>query len=152
VRFLITQLFFDHEYYFDFVKEARAAGIDVPIIPGIMPFTNYKQIKRITELCGAKIPDHFGEELEARKDDADALKDLGVAYATLQSSDLLARAAPGVALLHAEPLPGHTRDPLRAPRGAPVGPGGCRRSRPGHGRRGDRPRRRRAVHLPRHGP
>jgi methylenetetrahydrofolate reductase (NADPH) len=96
VRFLITQLFFDNEFYFDFVKEARAAGIDVPIIPGIMPFTNYKQIKRITELCGAKIPDHFGEELEARKDNEDALKDLGVAYATLQCSDLLARGAPGV--------------------------------------------------------
>jgi methylenetetrahydrofolate reductase (NADPH) len=96
VRFLITQLFFDNEYYFDFVKEARAAGIEVPIIPGIMPFTNYKQIKRITELCGARIPDHFGEELEARKDNEDALKDLGVAYATLQCSDLLARGAPGV--------------------------------------------------------
>jgi methylenetetrahydrofolate reductase (NADPH) len=78
------------------VKEARAAGIDVPIIPGIMPFTNYKQIKRITDLCGAKIPDHFGEELEARKDNEDALKDLGVAYATLQCSDLLARGAPGI--------------------------------------------------------
>jgi methylenetetrahydrofolate reductase (NADPH) len=96
VKFLITQLFFDNEHYFDFVKEARAAGVDVPIIPGIMPFTNYKQIKRITELCGARIPDHFGEELEARKDDADALKDLGVAYATLQCSDLLARGAPGI--------------------------------------------------------
>jgi methylenetetrahydrofolate reductase (NADPH) len=96
VRFLITQLFFDNQFYFDFVKEARAAGIDVPIIPGIMPFTNYKQIKRITDLCGAKIPDHFGEELEARKDNEDALKDLGVAYATLQCSDLLARGAPGI--------------------------------------------------------
>jgi methylenetetrahydrofolate reductase (NADPH) len=96
VRFLITQLFFDNEFYFDFVREARAAGIEVPIIPGIMPFTNYKQIKRITALCGAKIPDNFGEELEARKDDEDALKDLGVAYATLQCSDLLARGAPGI--------------------------------------------------------
>jgi methylenetetrahydrofolate reductase (NADPH) len=95
-KFLITQLFFDNEFYFDFVKEARAAGVDVPIIPGIMPFTNYKQIKRITELCGAQIPDTFGAELEARKDDPDALKDLGVAYATLQCSDLLARGAPGV--------------------------------------------------------
>jgi methylenetetrahydrofolate reductase (NADPH) len=94
--FLITQLFFDNRLYFDFVDEARAVGIDVPIIPGIMPFTNYKQIKRITDLCGAKIPDHFGEELEARKDNEDALKDLGVAYATLQCSDLLARGAPGI--------------------------------------------------------
>jgi methylenetetrahydrofolate reductase (NADPH) len=94
--FLITQLFFDNELYFDFVREARTAGIDVPIIPGIIPVTNFAQIKRFTELCDASIPDQFEHELAARADDPDAVKDLGVAYATLQCSDLLARGAPGI--------------------------------------------------------
>ena len=95
-RFLITQLFFDNELYFDFVREARAAGIDVPIIPGIMPVTGYAQVKRFTERCGASIPALYERELAARADDPDAVKDLGVAYATLQCADLLARGAPGI--------------------------------------------------------
>jgi methylenetetrahydrofolate reductase (NADPH) len=95
-RFLITQLFFDNELYFDFVERARAAGVDVPIIPGVMPITNFGQIKRFTETCGATIPSHLECELEARKDDPDAVRDLGVAFATLQCSELLARGAPGI--------------------------------------------------------
>jgi methylenetetrahydrofolate reductase (NADPH) len=94
--FLITQLFFDNELYFDFVEDARRAGIDVPIIPGIMPITNYGQIKRFTEMCGATIPDELTTQLDGRADDPDAVAELGVAYATLQCSDLLARGAPGI--------------------------------------------------------
>ncbi|MBA3301400.1 MAG: methylenetetrahydrofolate reductase [NAD(P)H] [Thermoleophilaceae bacterium] len=94
--FLITQLFFDNDLYFHFVSRAREAGIDVPIIPGIMPVTNFKQIKRITGLCDATIPPEFERELAARQDDAEALTELGVAYATLQCADLLARGAPGI--------------------------------------------------------
>jgi methylenetetrahydrofolate reductase (NADPH) len=94
--FLITQLFFDNELYFEFVDEARAAGIGVPIIPGIMPITNYGQIKRFTEMCGASIPDELERELNGRADDPEAVAELGVAYATLQCSDLLARGAPGI--------------------------------------------------------
>ena len=94
--FLITQLFFDNELYFDFVDEARAAGIGVPMIPGIMPITNYKQIKTITGICGASIPPDLARELDERADDPEAVAELGVAYATLQCSDLLARGAPGV--------------------------------------------------------
>jgi methylenetetrahydrofolate reductase (NADPH) len=95
-RFLITQLFFDNELYFDFVDKARAAGIEVPIIPGVMPVTNFSQLKRFTEMCRATIPPTFECELEARQHDPDAVRDLGVAYATLQCSELLARGAPGI--------------------------------------------------------
>jgi methylenetetrahydrofolate reductase (NADPH) len=94
--FLITQLFFDNETYFEFVEDARAAGITVPIVPGIMPITNYGQIKRFTEMCGATIPSELERELNGRADDPEAVAELGVAYATLQCSDLLARGAPGV--------------------------------------------------------
>jgi methylenetetrahydrofolate reductase (NADPH) len=94
--FLITQLFFDNEIYFGFVEEARGAGISVPIIPGIMPITNLGQIKRFTEMCGASIPAELERELNGRADDPEAVAELGVAYATLQCSDLLARGAPGI--------------------------------------------------------
>jgi methylenetetrahydrofolate reductase (NADPH) len=94
--FLITQLFFDNRDYFNFVEDARGLGIDVPIIPGIWPVTNYSQIKRIAELCQSRFPDRFQRELEERKDDLDAVANLGVAYATLQCVDLLAKGAPGI--------------------------------------------------------
>jgi methylenetetrahydrofolate reductase (NADPH) len=94
--FLITQLFYDNDYYFDFVARAREAGITVPIIPGIMPVINLRNIRRIAELCKSEIPEPFERQLEAREDDPQALQDLGVAYATLQCVDLLARGAPGV--------------------------------------------------------
>jgi methylenetetrahydrofolate reductase (NADPH) len=94
--FLITQLFFDNELYFDFVDQARAVGIEAPIIPGIMPITNYGQIRRFTEMCGATIPEELTAQLDGRADDPEAVAELGVAYATLQCSDLLARGAPGI--------------------------------------------------------
>jgi methylenetetrahydrofolate reductase (NADPH) len=96
VDFLITQLFFDNAFYFHFVERARAAGIGVPIIPGIMPITNAAQIERFVRMCGATIPMRLMLELEKRRDDPEAVLQLGVAHATLQCAELLARGAPGI--------------------------------------------------------
>ena len=95
-RFLVTQLFFDNELYFDFVREARAVGIDVPIVAGIMPITNFKQITTITGMCGATIPPGVMAELERRVDDPEAVLQFGVAYAAQQCADLLRRGVPGI--------------------------------------------------------
>jgi methylenetetrahydrofolate reductase (NADPH) len=96
VSFLITQLFFDNELYFRFVEDARSAGIEVPILPGVMPITDLRQIKTITGMCGATIPAALHEALEWRSHDPDAVLQLGVSYATLQCAELLARGAPGI--------------------------------------------------------
>jgi methylenetetrahydrofolate reductase (NADPH) len=96
VDFLITQLFFDNALYFDFVQRARDIGITVPIIPGVMPITGYSQIARITTMCGATMPEHVLTELDARQDDAEAVAEFGVSYATMQCADLLAKGAPGI--------------------------------------------------------
>ncbi len=94
--FLVTQLFFDNDAYFDFVLRAREVGITVPIIPGIMPISNVAQLERMTTLCGATIPPELLAALEARSDDRRAVEALGVAYATLQCAELLAGGAPGI--------------------------------------------------------
>jgi methylenetetrahydrofolate reductase (NADH) len=96
VDFLITQLFFDNDLYFDFVKRTRDAGVTVPVIPGIMPITGVGQIERMAARCGASIPDALRAELRARGDDSEAVRDFGVAYATLQCAELLAAGAPGI--------------------------------------------------------
>jgi methylenetetrahydrofolate reductase (NADPH) len=96
VDFLITQMFFHNDLYFDFVERARAIGIDVPIIPGIWPITNVAQIKKVTELCAATIRPELLAELEARADEPEAALDFGVAYATLQCAELLREGAPGI--------------------------------------------------------
>jgi methylenetetrahydrofolate reductase (NADPH) len=95
-EFLITQLFFDNDKYFTFVERARAIGITVPILAGVMPITNYEQIQRFTAMCGATIPPKLLAELDARRDQPKAVEELGVAYATLQCTDLLRRGAPGI--------------------------------------------------------
>ena len=95
-EFLITQMFFDNAFYFHFVERARKAGITCPIVPGLMPSTNVTQIDRVTRMCGSTIPMRLRLALERRKDDPEAILQLGVAHATLQAADLLANGAPGV--------------------------------------------------------
>ncbi len=96
VDFLITQLFFDNAVYFDFIERARGAGIEVPIIPGVMPITRVGQVERMASICGASIPGPLRRELHARGEDPEAVLDFGVAYATLQCAELLAAGAPGI--------------------------------------------------------
>jgi methylenetetrahydrofolate reductase (NADH) len=95
-EFLVSQLFLDNEHYFDFERRARAAGIAVPILPGLMPITNFAQIQRFVAMCGATIPPKLRVEMDARKGDDKAVEDLGVAYASMQALGLLQAGAPGI--------------------------------------------------------
>lgn len=95
-QFLITQLFFDNGKFLDFAARTRAAGITVPMIPGIMPITDFSQVERFTDMCGASIPETLRSELTYRADDKQSVADLGVAFATLQCSDLLVHGAPAL--------------------------------------------------------
>jgi methylenetetrahydrofolate reductase (NADPH) len=94
--FLVTQLFFDNRRYFEFVDNARAQGINVPIIAGIMPITNASQIERFTVSCGATLPFRLAAELDRRRDDPKAVMQLGIAHATAQCIELLQGGAPGI--------------------------------------------------------
>jgi methylenetetrahydrofolate reductase (NADPH) len=93
--FLITQLFFDNALYFDFVTRARAIGILVPIIPGLMPIRDTGQIQRIAYMCGATIPARLARRLE-RAASPEAAEAVGVEWATEQALELLDRGAPGI--------------------------------------------------------
>ena len=94
--FAVTQLFFDNAFYFDFVERARRVGINIPIVPGIMPITNYEQLNRFIRLCGATVPMRLAMQLERVKDDPAAVVQLGVAHATVQCMELVSRGAPGI--------------------------------------------------------
>jgi methylenetetrahydrofolate reductase (NADH) len=112
-RFLITQLFFDNRAYFEFVESARAIGIDVPIIPGVIPIASYAQVSRICDLCDASIPRELSAAMEALGGDAEAEALLGVAFAARQCEELLAGGAPGVHFYALNRAPG-TRAVLSA--------------------------------------
>jgi methylenetetrahydrofolate reductase (NADPH) len=111
--FLITQLFFDNRLYFDFVDAARGAGIDVPIIPGVIPIATYAQVARICDLCQASIPMELSGAMESLGGDAEAESLLGVAYAARQCEELLAGGAPGIHFYALNRAPG-TRAVLSA--------------------------------------
>ena len=96
VDFLITQLFFDNADYFAFVKRAREAGVEVPIVPGIMPIISVASIRRITSLCGAQIPAELERALSDVEHDDALTMQVGVDWATLQCRELLSRGVPGI--------------------------------------------------------
>jgi methylenetetrahydrofolate reductase (NADH) len=93
--FVTTQLFFDNEVYYRFVDRCRAAGITVPIVPGIMPVLSLKQIRRFTTMCGASLPDKLVRRLEAAGEQPEVLESVGIDWALTQIRDLLAQGAPG---------------------------------------------------------
>lgn len=93
--FVTTQLFFDNTLYYRFVDKCRAAGIKVPIVPGIMPVLSLKQIQRFTSMCGASLPAKLITRLEVAAEDMDVVETIGIDWALTQIRDLLANGAPG---------------------------------------------------------
>ena len=95
-QFVVSQLFFDNRRYFEFVDYARDNGVDVPIIPGIMPITNANQAEKMTSMCGVSLPYRLAADLDARRSDPDAILEIGIAHATAQCVELLRAGAPGI--------------------------------------------------------
>ena len=92
----ITQYFFNSDAYFSFVETAEAAGVEVPIIPGIMPITNFSQLARFSNMCGAEIPRWLYKRLEELQDDEASLIDFGTDYITFLTETLLSNGVHGV--------------------------------------------------------
>ena len=96
VDFLITQLFFDNRHYFDFINKARQQGINIPIIPGIMPVLNLKQSQRFTKMCGASLSDSLLAKFDGVQENPDKVREIGINHAIDQCKDLLRLGAPGI--------------------------------------------------------
>ena len=93
---IITQLFFDNRYYFDYVDRVRTAGIDLPVIPGLMPVLSSRQVIRISSLCGTEIPESLKKKLEDAGDDNRKAVEIGIAQCRDQARELIARGVPGI--------------------------------------------------------
>ena len=93
---IYTQLFFENEKYFQFVEKCTHAGISVPIVPGILPVTGYKQLAKMTSLCRVTIPEKFLSALEKHKDDSDYVKKCGIDFAMNQCRELIESGVPGL--------------------------------------------------------
>ena len=92
----ITQYFFNADCYFHFVDRVRQAGVDIPIIPGIMPITNYSKLARFSDACGAEIPRWIRKQLEAYGDDSDSIKAFGTEVISQLCERLVEGGAPGL--------------------------------------------------------
>jgi methylenetetrahydrofolate reductase (NADPH) len=97
-QFLITQLFYNIDAYFEFADYMKRRGVKVPIVPGVLPFLGAEQIKRFTTLCGAKLPDELRGRIEALAHDDESVRQLGVEYCTELCQKLLQAGAPGIHL------------------------------------------------------
>lgn len=95
---LMSQLFFDNNYFFDFLEKARIAGVNVPIEAGIMPVTNKSQIERMVTMCGASLPQKFARTMQRFENNPEALRDAGIAYAIDQIVDLISNGVEGIHL------------------------------------------------------
>ncbi len=93
-----TQLFYDNDQFLKFRDQYQQAGIDVPLIPGIMPITNFSRIQRITSMCGASIPQELFSQLEKAQEDKEAQFEIGVQFAIKQCSALIDAGVPGIHL------------------------------------------------------
>lgn len=93
---IITQLFYRNEDFYRFRDRCSELGIKAPIVPGLLPVTNFAQIQRIALLCGAKLPPDFIADLEKHRDDAEGQFETGVEFATRQANDLMAHGIPGI--------------------------------------------------------
>jgi methylenetetrahydrofolate reductase (NADPH) len=93
---VITQLFYENADFFTFRQRCQELGIRVPIVPGLLPITNFAQVKRITALCGAKLPDDLVAGLEAAGEDTDKQFELGVEFAVRQTQELVDAGVPGI--------------------------------------------------------
>ena len=94
--FLVTQLFFDNKHYFDFMDRAAKANINIPVIPGIMPVLNLKQIKRFTKMCGATLSPGLINKFSGIEDNSEKVRQIGIAHAIEQCRELLENKAPGI--------------------------------------------------------
>jgi methylenetetrahydrofolate reductase (NADPH) len=95
VDFLITQLFFDNAFYFDFVRRAREAGIGVPIVPGLMPIPSRRSLSVMTAMSGATVPVALQAEIDRAADD-EAIRAIGVRHCIEQCAELLESGVPGL--------------------------------------------------------
>ncbi len=94
--FAITQMFFDNTFFYEFMEKIQKEKINIPVIPGIMPITNFKQIRKFALMCGATIPEELVKKLEAVEDKPEEVKKIGIEYATKQCIDLLEHGVKGL--------------------------------------------------------
>ncbi|MDH5435822.1 MAG: methylenetetrahydrofolate reductase [NAD(P)H] [Gammaproteobacteria bacterium] len=92
----LTQYFYNPDAYFRFVRDCEKLGVDIPIVPGIMPITNYKSLARFSEMCGAEIPRWIRKRLENYGDDIESLRDFGMDVTVDMCQKLLDAGAPGL--------------------------------------------------------